>query len=199
MNNYTEIPKYQFGKIIKLVSKIKPKDVELTLKQFRNVLTGKSKAIKEWNTQVGQKVIRTKNGLPNQKYDWVRKAEREGNQAKRKVFSKNINEIPEEAKVWSKSKRSFTVDPQYNQILDYNRQSAFNKVKDAAIQNRTNQIMKSRAKKSTKGLAASILLYPAYNILSNNFIDNLYTYGYTDDGSGTTKGMIKKQLQQYLE
>ena len=137
-------------------------------------LNGTAKAAREWEQQAGKLAIRQSripfvrpNPVTDTTHAWVRKAERQANQAKRQVYSQSIQAIPESAKVYSKSGKSFTVAPQYTQILNWNRQTAYNKIKDQAIEKRAQQIRNNRLKFGGIGLGILGTLPIAYNITSN--------------------------------
>ena len=137
-------------------------------------LNGTAKATREWEQQAGKLAIRQpripfvrSNPVTDTTHAWVRKAERQANQAKRQAYSQSVQAIPESAKVYSKSRKSFTVAPQYNQILNWNRQTAYNKIKDQAIEKRAQQIRNNRLKFGGIGLGILGTLPIAYNITSN--------------------------------
>ena len=151
------------------------------------------------------------NPVTDTTHAWVRKAERQANQAKRQVYSYSIQAIPESAKVYSKSGKSFTVAPQYDQILNWNKQTAYNKIKDQAIEKRAQQIRNNRLKFGGIGLGILGTLPIAYNITSNKISgadENLNdqtsrmfdafwgnTFGTRGHGSSDYK-ILKKLLQK---
>ena len=137
-------------------------------------LNGTAKAAREWEQQAGKLAIRQSripfvrpNPVTDTTHAWVRKAERQANQAKRQAYSQSIQAIPESAKVYSKSRKSFTVAPQYDQILNRNKWTAYNKIKDQAIEKRAQQIRNNRLKFGGIGLGILGTLPIAYNITSN--------------------------------
>lgn len=132
----TSVKNYQPKKLINTVNDLK----------LREELNRFEKANKEWNAQAGNNAIRNLWGKPKEQYAWVRKAEREGKVAGREAYSKAAKNIPESAKTWSKSRRSYTTTPQWDKTLSTAKETAQNKVKTQAILERANQIKANRIK-----------------------------------------------------
>lgn len=197
------------------------------IKFLSNLLNGTYKATKQWNAQAGKLAIR-KPAIPfvrsrpviDNTYAWVRKADRQATLAGRQAYSQATKDIPEAAKIYSKSGRSFTIDPQYHTILNWNRQAAYNAVRDKAIADRAAQIRNQRytpiinfkndaingvynfVKKhpyASAGAVSVAATIPGFrNFLQNQYLDNLFPYGYTDNPTKPVTGGIKKVMSGFL-
>lgn len=159
------IPKHQLGKVIKLIERVpelakKAPEVferaseavkpaisfgEKAFNKAKNFVNGTAQATKEWNAQAGKKALVNKNGNFDNRFLWVRQAERKVLQAGRNAFNDFSKNIAEADKTYLNAKqRSYKLTPEMEQGLSNAKQTAYNTVKNNAIVNRANQIKQDR-------------------------------------------------------
>lgn len=197
------IPKHQLGKVIKLIEKVpelakKAPEVferaseavkpaisfgERAFNKAKNFVNGKAQATKEWNVQAGKKALVNKNGNFDNRFLWVRQAERKALQAGRNAFNDFSKNIAEADKTYLNAK-----------------QAAYDAVKDNAIANKARQIRNRNIKIGVPVLgtlgAAGYTQYNApirqylndlagnvFNVKSKKETNSDYSSSYNDDMS----------------
>ena len=189
------IPKHQFGKMIKLIEKVpelakKAPEVferaseavkpaisfgERAFNKAKNFVNGTAQATKEWNAQAGKKALVNKNGNFDNRFLWVRQAERKALQAGRNAFNDFSKNIAEADKTYLNAKqKSYVLSPEVEAKLINAKQAAYDAVKDNAIANKARQIRNRNIKigvpvLSTLGAAG----YTQYNAPIRQYLNDL--------------------------
>lgn len=215
------IPKHQLGKVIKLIEKVpelakKAPEVferasevvkpaisfgERAFNKAKNFVNGTAQATKEWNAQAGKKALVNKNGNFDNRFLWVRQAERKALQAGRNAFNDFSKNIAEADKTYLNAKqRSYVLSPEVEAKLMNAKQAAYDAVKDNAIANKARQIRNRNIKIGVPVLgtlgAAGYTQYNApirqylndlvgnvFNIKSKKETNSDYSSSYNDDMS----------------
>ena len=215
------IPKHQLGKVIKLIEKVpelakKAPEVferaseavkpaisfgERAFTKAKNFVNGTAQATKEWNAQAGKKALVNKNGNFDNRFLWVRQAERKALQAGRNAFNDFSKNIAEADKTYLNAKqRSYVLSPEVEAKLMSAKQAAYDAVKDNAIANKARQIRNRNIKIGVPVLgtlgAAGYTQYNApirqylndlvgnvFNIKSKKETNSDYSSSYNDDMS----------------
>lgn len=189
------IPKHQLGKVIKLIERVpelakKAPEVferaseavkpaisfgERAFNKAKNFVNGTAQATKEWNAQAGKKALVNKNGNFDNRFLWVRQAERKALQAGRNAFNDFSKNIAEADKTYLNAKqRSYVLSPEVEAKLINAKQAAYDAVKDNAIANKARQIRNRNIKigvpvLSTLGAAG----YTQYNAPIRQYLNDL--------------------------
>lgn len=189
------IPKHQLGKVIKLIERVpelakKAPEVferaseavkpaisfgEKTFNKAKNFVNGTTQATKEWNAQAGKKALINKNGNFDNRFLWVRQAERKALQAGRNAFNDFSKNIAEADKTYLNAKqKSYVLSPEVEAKLINAKQAAYDAVKDNAIANKARQIRNRNIKigvpvLSTLGVAG----YTQYNAPIRQYLNDL--------------------------
>lgn len=215
------IPKHQLGKVIKLIERVpeltkKAPEVferasevvkpaisfgERAFNKAKNFVNGTAQATKEWNAQAGKKALVNKNGNFDNRFLWVRQAERKALQAGRNAFNDFSKNIAEADKTYLNAKqRSYVLSPEVEAKLMNAKQAAYDAVKDNAIANKARQIRNRNIKigvpvLSTLGAAGytqynapirqylNDLVGNVFNIKSKKETNSDYSSSYNDDMS----------------
>lgn len=215
------IPKHQLGKVIKFIERVpelakKAPEVferaseavkpaisfgEKAFNKAKNFVNGTAQATKEWNTQAGKKALVNKNGNFDNRFLWVRQAERKALQAGRNAFNDFSKNIAEADKTYLNAKqRSYVLSPEVEAKLMNAKQAAYDAVKDNAIANKARQIRNRNIKIGVPVLgtlgAAGYTQYNApirqylndlvgnvFNIKSKKETNSDYSSSYNDDMS----------------
>ena len=215
------IPKHQLGKVIKLIERVpelakKAPEVferaseavkpaisfgERAFNKAKNFVNGTAQATKEWNTQAGKKALVNKNGNFDNRFLWVRQAERKALQAGRNAFNDFSKNIAEADKTYLNAKqRSYVLSPEVEAKLINAKQAAYDAVKDNAIANKARQIRNRNIKIGVPVLgtlgAAGYTQYNApirqylndlagnvFNVKSKKETNSDYSSSYNDDMS----------------
>ena len=140
------IPKHQLGKVIKLIERVpelakKAPEVferaseavkpaisfgERAFNKAKNFVNGTAQATKEWNAQAGKKALVNKNGNFDNRFLWVRQAERKALQAGRNAFNDFSKNIAEADKTYLNAKqRSYVLSPEVEAKLINAKQAAY--------------------------------------------------------------------------
>lgn len=189
------IPKHQLGKVIKLIERVpelakKAPEVferaseavkpaisfgEKAFNKAKNFVNGTAQATKEWNAQAGKKALVNKNGNFDNRFLWVRQAERKALQAGRNAFNDFSKNIAEADKTYLNAKqKSYVLSPEVEAKLINAKQAAYDAVKDNAIANKARQIRNRNIKigvpvLSTLGAAG----YTQYNAPIRQYLNDL--------------------------
>lgn len=189
------IPKHQLGKVIKLIERVpelakKAPEVferaseavkpaisfgERAFNKAKNFVNGTTQATKEWNAQAGKKALVNKNGNFDNRFLWVRQAERKALQAGRNAFNDFSKNIAEADKTYLNAKqKSYVLSPEVEAKLINAKQAAYDAVKDNAIANKARQIRNRNIKigvpvLSTLGAAG----YTQYNAPIRQYLNDL--------------------------
>lgn len=189
------IPKHQLGKVIKLIERVpelakKAPEVferaseavkpaisfgERAFNKAKNFVNGTAQATKEWNAQAGKKALVNKNGNFDNRFLWVRQAERKALQAGRNAFNDFSKNIAEADKTYLNAKqKSYVLSPEVEAKLINAKQVAYDAVKDNAIANKARQIRNRNIKigvpvLSTLGAAG----YTQYNAPIRQYLNDL--------------------------
>lgn len=189
------IPKHQLGKVIKLIERVpelakKAPEVferaseavkpaisfgEKAFNKAKNFVNGTTQATKEWNAQAGKKALVNKNGNFDNRFLWVRQAERKALQAGRNAFNDFSKNIAEADKTYLNAKqKSYVLSPEVEAKLINAKQAAYDAVKDNAIANKARQIRNRNIKigvpvLSTLGAAG----YTQYNAPIRQYLNDL--------------------------
>lgn len=189
------IPKHQLGKVIKLIERVpelakKAPEVferaseavkpaisfgERAFNKAKNFVNGTAQATKEWNAQAGKKALVNKNGNFDNRFLWVRQAERKALQAGRNAFNDFSKNIAEADKTYLNAKqKSYVLSPEVEAKLINAKQAAYDAVKDNAIANKARQIRNRNIKigvpvLSTLGAAG----YTQYNAPIRQYLNDL--------------------------
>lgn len=189
------ISKHQLGKVIKLIERVpelakKAPEVferaseavkpaisfgEKAFNKAKNFVNGTAQATKEWNTQAGKKALVNKNGNFDNRFLWVRQAERKALQAGRNAFNDFSKNIAEADKTYLNAKqKSYVLSPEVEAKLINAKQAAYDAVKDNAIANKARQIRNRNIKigvpvLSTLGAAG----YTQYNAPIRQYLNDL--------------------------
>lgn len=189
------IPKHQLGKVIKLIERVpelakKAPEVferaseavkpaisfgERAFNKAKNFVNGTAQATKEWNAQAGKKALVNKNGNFDNRFLWVRQAERKALQAGRNAFNDFSKNIAEADKTYLNAKqRSYVLSPEVEAKLMNAKQAAYDAVKDNAIANKARQIRNRNIKigvpvLGTLGAAG----YTQYNAPIRQYLNDL--------------------------
>ena len=215
------IPKHQLGKVIKLIERVpelakKAPEVferaseavkpaisfgEKAFNKAKNFVNGTAQATKEWNAQAGKKALVNKNGNFDNRFLWVRQAERKALQAGRNAFNDFSKNIAEADKTYLNAKqRSYVLSPEVEAKLINAKQAAYDAVKDNAIANKARQIRNRNIKIGVPVLgtlgAAGYTQYNApirqylndlagnvFNVKSKKETNSDYSSSYNDDMS----------------
>ena len=215
------IPKHQLGKVIKLIERVpelakKAPEVferaseavkptisfgEKAFNKAKNFVNGTAQATKEWNAQAGKKALVNKNGNFDNRFLWVRQAERKALQAGRNAFNDFSKNIAEADKTYLNAKqKSYVLSPEVEAKLINAKQSAYDAVKDNAIANKARQIRNRNIKIGVPVLgtlgAAGYTQYNApirqylndlagniFNVKSKKETNSDYSSSYNDDMS----------------
>lgn len=215
------IPKHQLGKVIKLIERVpelakKAPEVferaseavkpaisfgEKAFNKAKNFVNGTTQATKEWNAQAGKKALVNKNGNFDNRFLWVRQAERKALQAGRNAFNDFSKNIAEADKTYLNAKqKSYVLSPEVEAKLINAKQAAYNAVKDNAIANKARQIRNRNIKIGVPVLgtlgAAGYTQYNApirqylndlagnvFNVKSKKETNSDYSSSYNDDMS----------------
>lgn len=215
------IPKHQLGKVIKLIERVpelakKAPEVferaseavkpaisfgERAFNKAKNFVNGTAQATKEWNAQAGKKALVNKNGNFDNRFLWVRQAERKALQAGRNAFNDFSKNIAEADKTYLNAKqRSYVLSPEVEAKLINAKQAAYDAVKDNAIANKARQIRNRNIKIGVPVLgtlgAAGYTQYNApirqylndlagnvFNVKSKKETNSDYSSSYNDDMS----------------
>lgn len=215
------IPKHQLGKVIKLIERVpelakKAPEVferaseavkpaisfgEKAFNKAKNFVNGTAQATKEWNAQAGKKALVNKNGNFDNRFLWVRQAERKALQAGRNAFNDFSKNIAEADKTYLNAKqRSYVLSPEIEAKLINAKQAAYDAVKDNAIANKARQIRNRNIKIGVPVLgtlgAAGYTQYNApirqylndlagnvFNVKSKKETNSDYSSSYNDDMS----------------
>lgn len=215
------IPKHQLGKVIKLIERVpelakKAPEVferaseavkpaisfgEKAFNKAKNFVNGTAQATKEWNAQAGKKALVNKNGNFDNRFLWVRQAERKALQAGRNAFNDFSKNIAEADKTYLNAKqKSYVLSPEVEAKLINAKQAAYNAVKDNAIANKARQIRNRNIKIGVPVLgtlgAAGYTQYNApirqylndlagnvFNVKSKKETNSDYSSSYNDDMS----------------
>ena len=189
------IPKHQLGKVIKLIERVpelakKAPEVferaseavkpaisfgERAFNKAKNFVNGTAQATKEWNAQAGKKALVNKNGNFDNRFLWVRQAERKALQAGRNAFNDFSKNIAEADKTYLNAKqRSYVLSPEVEAKLMNAKQAVYDAVKDNAIANKARQIRNRNIKigvpvLGTLGAAG----YTQYNAPIRQYLNDL--------------------------
>ncbi len=189
------IPKHQLGKVIKLIERVpelakKAPEVferaseavkpaisfgEKAFNKAKNFINGTAQATKEWNAQAGKKALVNKNGNFDNRFLWVRQAERKALQAGRNAFNDFSKNIAEADKTYLNAKQKrYVLSPEVEAKLINAKQAAYDAVKDNAIANKSRQIRNRNIKigvpvLSTLGVAG----YTQYNTPIRQYLNDL--------------------------
>lgn len=189
------IPKHQLGKVIKLIERVpelakKAPEVferaseavkpaisfgERAFNKAKNFVNGTAQATKQWNAQAGKKALVNKNGNFDNRFLWVRQAERKALQAGRNAFNDFSKNIAEADKTYLNAKqKSYVLSPEVEAKLINAKQAAYDAVKDNAIANKARQIRNRNIKigvpvLSTLGAAG----YTQYNAPIRQYLNDL--------------------------
>lgn len=189
------IPKHQLGKVIKLIERVpelakKAPEVferaseavkpaisfgEKAFNKAKNFVNGTAQATKEWNAQAGKKALVNKNGNFDNRFLWVRQAERKALQSGRNAFNDFSKNIAEADKTYLNAKqKSYVLSPEVEAKLINTKQAAYDAVKDNAIANKARQIRNRNIKigvpvLSTLGAAG----YTQYNAPIRQYLNDL--------------------------
>lgn len=215
------IPKHQLGKVIKLIERVpelakKAPEVferaseavkpaisfgEKAFNKAKNFVNGTAQATKEWNAQAGKKALVNKNGNFDNRFLWVRQAERKALQAGRNAFNDFSKNIAEADKTYLNAKqKSYVLSPEVEAKLINAKQAAYDAVKDNAIANKARQIRNRNIKIGVPVLgtlgAAGYTQYNApirqylndlagnvFNVKSKKETNSDYSSSYNDDMS----------------
>ena len=215
------IPKHQLGKVIKLIERVpelakKAPEVferaseavkpaisfgEKAFNKAKNFVNGTAQATKEWNAQAGKKALVNKNGNFDNRFLWVRQAERKALQAGRNAFNDFSKNIAEADKTYLNAKqKSYVLSPEVEAKLINAKQAAYDVVKDNAIANKARQIRNRNIKIGVPVLgtlgAAGYTQYNApirqylndlagnvFNVKSKKETNSDYSSSYNDDMS----------------
>lgn len=215
------IPKHQLGKVIKLIERVpelvkKAPEVferaseavkpaisfgEKAFNKAKNFVNGTAQATKEWNAQAGKKALVNKNGNFDNRFLWVRQAERKALQAGRNAFNDFSKNIAEADKTYLNAKqKSYVLSPDVEAKLINAKQAAYDAVKDNAIANKARQIRNRNIKIGVPVLgtlgAAGYTQYNApirqylndlagnvFNVKSKKETNSDYSSSYNDDMS----------------
>ena len=215
------IPKHQLGKVIKLIERVpelakKAPEVferaseavkpaisfgEKAFNKAKNFVNGTAQATKEWNAQAGKKALVNKNGNFDNRFLWVRQAERKALQAGRNAFNDFSKNIAEADKTYLNAKqKSYVFSPEVEAKLINAKQAAYDAVKDNAIANKARQIRNRNIKIGVPVLgtlgAAGYTQYNApirqylndlagnvFNVKSKKETNSDYSSSYNDDMS----------------
>lgn len=215
------IPKHQLGKVIKLIERVpelakKAPEVferaskavkpaisfgERAFNKAKNFVNGTAQATKEWNAQAGKKALVNKNGNFDNRFLWVRQAERKALQAGRNAFNDFSKNIAEADKTYLNAKqKSYVLSPEVEAKLINAKQAAYDVVKDNAIANKARQIRNRNIKIGVPVLgtlgAAGYTQYNApirqylndlagnvFNVKSKKETNSDYSSSYNDDMS----------------
>lgn len=215
------IPKHQLGKVIKLIERVpelakKAPEVferaseavkpaisfgEKAFNKAKNFVNGTTQATKEWNAQAGKKALVNKNGNFDNRFLWVRQAERKALQAGRNAFNDFSKNIAEADKTYLNAKqKSYVLSPEVEAKLINAKQAAYDAVKDNAIANKARQIRNRNIKIGVPVLgtlgAAGYTQYNApirqylndlagnvFNVKSKKETNSDYSSSYNDDMS----------------
>ena len=189
------IPKHQLGKIIKLIERVpelakKAPEVferaseavkpaisfgEGTFNKAKNFVNGTAQATKEWNAQAGKKALVNKNGNFDNRFLWVRQAERKALQAGRNAFNDFSKNIAEADKTYLNAKqRSYVLSPEVEAKLMNAKQAAYDAVKNNAIANKARQIRNRNIKIGVSVLGTlGTAGYTQYNAPIRQYLNDL--------------------------
>lgn len=189
------IPKHQLGKVIKLIEKVpelakKAPEVferaseavkpaisfgERAFNKAKNFVNGTAQATKEWNAQAGKKALVNKNGNFDNRFLWVRQAERKALQAGRNAFNDFSKNIAEADKTYLNAKqRSYVLSPEVEAKLMNAKQAAYDAVKDNAIANKARQIRNRNIKIGVPVLGTlGAVGYTQYNAPIRQYLNDL--------------------------